>query len=160
MYIYVIIVKIDAPYLIISLICLSHSFRYQSLRRTIRGQRRAGESNRPTILPQDNRQAENEPNRDRPRHLNRRQTAETSVAAAAAAAAVAKPKPESTPDASATDGPAAKSQTPSSARTPTKGSFEDTPGCKFIRRRDFFQFVNNHGVRPPRIYQFFYALIS
>ena len=119
-----------------------HYFRYQSLRRTIRGQRRAGESNRPTILPQEDRQADNEPIHDRPRHLSRRQQGE----------ATQRPKPMTAQQAP-TDGPnAAQSQTASSTPTSSTNrsheriSFEDTPGCRFIRRRDFFQFVNNHAV--------------
>ncbi|XP_065053634.1 E3 ubiquitin-protein ligase HECW2-like isoform X2 [Rhopilema esculentum] len=111
--------------------------RYQSLRRTIKGQRRGGESNRPTILPQESRPTEPEQPRDRPRHLSRRQTSESSTP---------RQKTErTTEEASSIDGPPSKPQ-PTPADRDARSSFENTPGCRFIRRRDFFQFINNHGM--------------
>ncbi len=99
----------------------------------MRGQRR-GEANRPTILPSESRPPESEPPRDRPRHLTRKSQSE---------APASRPKPEPSQGATVPDGPERRNST---LERREKGSFQNTPGCKFIRRRDFFQFVNNHGV--------------
>ena len=120
--------------------------RYQSLRRTIRGQRR-GESNRPTILPPESRPSEPEEHADRPRHLSRRQPPDSSGN---------RQRNEPVQETTVTDGPSGRSQ-PTLPEREGRVSFEHTPGCKFIRRRDFFQFVRFHGVCDCMIlFQFFH----
>lgn len=109
--------------------------RYQSLRRTIRGQRR-GESNRPTILPPESRPSEPEEHADRPRHLSRRQPPDSSGN---------RQRSEPVQETTVTDGPSGRAQ-PTLPEREGRVSFEHTPGCKFIRRRDLFQFVRFHGV--------------
>ncbi len=112
----------------------------------MRGQRRGGESNRPTILPPESRSNEPEPPRDRPRHLSRRQPTDNGNKRPKAEATQPTPTPEQT----VTDGPERRVST---IERRERGSFQNTPGCKFIRRRDFFQFVNNHGVRQILSYR-------
>lgn len=104
---------------------LQCDFRYQSLRRTLRASRR------PTVAPEEpipeNTIAETTP---------------TTTTPVAAAVSVSQSTPTSSDNSPNLSSPNLNDR---------QRAIQDSPGCQFILRRDFFQFVSNHNVSQDKL---------
>ena len=124
---------------------ISLFFRYQSLRRTIRGHRRHHEIDSPSNTPQGTPQVT-------PKGIPQVSTSQNTQPTSGPTTTVSPSStlPQTTSQSqSLTDGGQERQRQPVIERTDSGGertSFANTPGCKFLRRRDFFQFINNHTV--------------
>lgn len=101
-------------------------FRYQSLRRTIRSGGRSREPIAVEILPAP--------------------IGSSSEPAAVVSPAESEPATNTDQDAPLPNSSSTPPRITTLERRERGAVITEVPGCKFLRRRDFFQYVNNHGV--------------